>query len=48
MVTDTAIYRYEHYHQPTDTPDKVDTEKVARLVKGMERVIRDAARTDPR
>lgn len=44
MVTDTAVYRYPHYHEPTDTPDKVDTEKVARIVKGMERVIRDAMR----
>jgi hypothetical protein len=44
MVTDTALFRYRHYHQPTDTPDKVDYEKVARVVKGMERVIRDLAR----
>ena len=27
MITDTAPFRYPHYHQPTDTPDKVDTEK---------------------
>jgi Peptidase family M28 len=44
MVTDTAPYRYPHYHQFTDTPDKVDVESLARVVKGMERVIRDAAR----
>lgn len=42
MVTDTAIFRYPHYHEPTDTPDKVDVESLARVVKGMERVIRDA------
>ena len=41
MVTDTAPFRYPHYHQPTDTPDKIDYEKLARVVKGMERVIRD-------
>jgi hypothetical protein len=41
MVTDTALFRYPHYHRPSDTPDKVDTEKLARLVKGIERVIRD-------
>jgi hypothetical protein len=44
MVTDTAPFRYPHYHQHTDTPDKVDTESLARVVKGMERVIRDAVR----
>jgi hypothetical protein len=44
MITDTALFRYPHYHRPSDTPDKVDTEKVARVVKGMERVIRDFSR----
>jgi Peptidase family M28 len=44
MVTDTALFRYPHYHRFTDTPDKVDVESLARVVKGMERVIRDAAR----
>ena len=44
MVTDTAPFRYPHYHQFTDTPDKVDVESLARVVKGMERVIRDATR----
>ena len=23
MITDTAFYRYRHYHLPTDTPDKL-------------------------
>jgi hypothetical protein len=41
MVTDTAPFRYPHYHEPTDTPDKIDTESLARITKGMERVIRD-------
>ena len=44
MVTDTAPFRYPHYHRFTDTPDKVDMESLARVVKGMERVIRDAVR----
>jgi hypothetical protein len=44
MITDTAPFRYPHYHRPSDTPDKVDAEKVARVVKGMERVIRDLSR----
>lgn len=40
MVTDTAPFRYRHYHQLTDTPDKVDYESLARITKGFERVIR--------
>jgi hypothetical protein len=44
MVTDTALFRYPHYHRPSDMPDKIDTEKVARAVKGIERVIRDLSR----
>ncbi len=43
MLTDTALYRYPHYHTVRDTPDKVDTEKLARVVKGIERMVRDAA-----
>jgi peptidase M28-like protein len=44
MVTDTALFRYPHYHTPADTPDKVDYERLARVVSGLERVIRDWAR----
>ena len=44
MVTDTAPFRYPHYHRSSDTPDKVDAENVARVVKGIERVIRDFSR----
>jgi hypothetical protein len=43
MVTDTAPFRYAHYHQITDTPDKVDHTKLARVTHGLERVIRDMA-----
>jgi hypothetical protein len=43
MITDTAIFRYPHYHRPTDTPDKVDYERLARVTKGVERIIRDLA-----
>jgi hypothetical protein len=44
MITHTALFRYPHYHLPSDTSDKVDTEKVARVVKAIERVIRDVSR----
>jgi Peptidase family M28 len=40
MVTDTAPFRYPHYHTPADTPDKVDYGRLARVVSGLERVIR--------
>lgn len=43
MVTDTALYRYAHYHASTDTPDKIDYDRLARLVDGLERVIADLA-----
>jgi hypothetical protein len=33
MITDTAYFTYPHYHKPTDTPDKIDAEKLARVVK---------------
>lgn len=35
MVTDTAPYRYPHYHTAADTPDKVDYERLARAVGGL-------------
>ena len=44
MITDTALFRYPHYHLSTDTPDKVDFDKLARVVKGVERVVREIAR----
>lgn len=39
MVTDTAAFRYPHYHLPSDTPDKVDFERCARVVAGLREVI---------
>lgn len=43
MVTDTALFRYAHYHLPSDTPEKIDYEKLARITKGFERVVRELA-----
>jgi len=39
MVTDTAPFRYPHYHQPSDTPDKLDYDKMARVVVGLKHVV---------
>lgn len=41
MVTDTAPFRYPHYHRRSDTPDKLDYERMARVVVGLEKVIGD-------
>lgn len=46
MVTDTAPFRYPYYHSTEDTPDKVDYEKMARVVSGLERVVRQWAAPD--
>ena len=43
MVTDTALYRYPHYHSAADTPDKVDYERLARVVAGLEQMLRELA-----
>jgi hypothetical protein len=43
MVTDTAIFRYDHYHQPTDTPDRLTYEPMARVVLGLSLVVRELA-----
>ena len=43
MVTDTAPFRYAHYHTMQDTPDKIDYERLARVVKGLEGAVRDLA-----
>ncbi|MEC4819830.1 MAG: M28 family peptidase [Scytonema sp. PMC 1069.18] len=41
MVTDTAPFRYPYYHTELDTPDKVDYDRLARVVAGLERAIAD-------
>lgn len=40
MITDTAPFRYPHYHEPTDTPEKVDYDRLARVTRGLEGVVR--------
>ena len=44
MVTDTAPYRYPYYHTAQDTPDKVDYERLTRVVTGLQRMLRELAR----
>lgn len=43
MVTDTAPFRYRYYHTPEDTPEKVDYDRLARVVTGLDKVLEDLA-----
>jgi Zn-dependent M28 family amino/carboxypeptidase len=46
MVTDTAFNRYPHYHLPSDTPEKLDYERLARVTLGLAEVLRELAAED--
>ena len=39
MITDTAFFRYQHYHAATDTPDKLDYNSLARVTRGLVDVV---------
>jgi len=41
MVTDTAFLRYPYYHTSLDTPDKMDFERLSRVVSGLAKVLDD-------
>ena len=41
MVTDTAPFRNPNYHQPTDKPDTLDYDRMARVVHGLVGVVSD-------
>ena len=41
MVTDTAPFRYPHYHSASDMPDKLDYDRFTLVVSGIQRVIED-------
>jgi hypothetical protein len=43
MITDTAFYRYPHYHLPSDTPDKLDYERMARVTLGLAAMLNELA-----
>jgi hypothetical protein len=47
MVTDTAPFRYPHYHTQYDTPDKINYEYLARVVAGLERAIAELSGLKP-
>lgn len=39
MITDTAPFRYRYYHTPSDTADKIDFDRMARVVTGVRNVL---------
>lgn len=43
MITDTSFLRNPHYHEPTDTPDTLDYERMAEVFAGMQAVVRELA-----
>jgi hypothetical protein len=43
MITDTAPYRYPYYHTADDTFDKINFDKLARVISGLVEVISDLA-----
>jgi Zn-dependent M28 family amino/carboxypeptidase len=47
MITDTAFYRYPHYHTAEDTPDKVAYDVLARVTAGLHRTVTTLARRLP-
>jgi len=44
MITDTALFRYPYYHTEKDTPDKIDYQRLARVVSGLMTVIVNLAK----
>jgi hypothetical protein len=46
MITDTAFYRYPHYHTKQDTPEKVDYDSLARVVCGIAEVVKQISKSE--
>jgi hypothetical protein len=41
MITDTAIFRYPHYHTHQDTPDQLNYQQMAKVINGIRAVVED-------
>lgn len=46
MLTDTALFRYPHYHTDADTPDRLAMDEYTRVADGVVRMIRTMIFTD--
>lgn len=40
MITDTAFFRNAHYHQPTDTPQTLDFDRLAQVATGIVGIVK--------
>ncbi len=47
MITDTAPFRYRHYHTPEDTPEKIDYMTMSRVTNGVAAVVEELAGGGP-
>lgn len=47
MVTDTALFRSRGYHTPADTPDTLDYPRMARVMTGLEAMLRALPKSSP-
>lgn len=43
IITDTALFRSSHYHTPSDTYEKIDYQRMSRVVGGVGRVVESLA-----
>jgi Zn-dependent M28 family amino/carboxypeptidase len=43
MITDTAFFRNPNYHEPSDLPETIDYDRLARLTAGLEHLIEELA-----
>lgn len=46
MATDTALYRYPHYHSARDTPDKLDYARLARVTAALAAVVEKLTKSE--
>jgi hypothetical protein len=46
MITDTAYNRNPHYHRPSDTPDTLDYDRMARVTLGLAGMLRRLSHAD--
>lgn len=46
MITDTALFRYPHYHRRSDTADKIDYDRFVRVVSGINTLVTDLTNED--
>ena len=47
MITDTAMFRNPYYHTTRDTANRLDFERMARVVGGVRKVVASLAATAP-